>query len=56
MTDFKKNLLKLSPVHDNPSGLIHPYWARKPLNIIASIICNFPKKGDMSELVKHVFL
>jgi len=46
MKNFKTTVLNLPPEHDYPAGLIHPYWARKPLNIIESIICHFSKEGD----------
>lgn len=47
MNDFKSKLKMLPPEHDYPAGLIHPYWARKPLNIIESIVCNYSKEGDV---------
>jgi 16S rRNA G966 N2-methylase RsmD len=34
------------PEHDTPVGLIHPYWARKPLNIVQQLVHQFSKKGD----------
>lgn len=42
-----KILEKLSPEHDTPVGLVHPYWARKPLNIIKHLVSQFSKKGDI---------
>ncbi|MDD2468197.1 MAG: DNA methyltransferase [Desulfobulbus sp.] len=42
-----ESLEKLSPEHDTPVGLIHPYWARKPLNIVRQLIREFSKKGDV---------
>lgn len=46
MKNFKSIVKALPPEHDYPAGLIHPYWARKPLNIIESIICHYSKEGD----------
>ena len=50
----QKNILRLreilsskSPVHDTPIGVIHPYWARKPMNIIEEIIENLTCKGEI---------
>lgn len=42
-----KSLENLSPEHDTPVGLIHPYWARKPLNIVQQLVREFSKKGDV---------
>ncbi len=36
-----------TPIHDHPAGLIHPYWARKPLNIIESLILDYSAPGDV---------
>ena len=44
---LKAALSKVKPQHDTPIGLIHPYWARKPLNIIDTIIVHLSKKGDI---------
>ena len=41
------NLNKVMPRHDYPAGLIHPYWARKPINIIESIIEAYSAPGDL---------
>ncbi|WP_028765594.1 DNA methyltransferase [Shewanella fidelis] len=46
MNSFKTKIERLLPEHDYPAGLIHPYWARKPLNIIETIICHYTKEGD----------
>lgn len=35
---LKELLNSENPVHDTPIGVIHPYWARKPMNIIETII------------------
>ncbi len=47
MKNFKHIINNLEPEHDYPAGLIHPYWARKPLNIIESIIKSFSHDGDI---------
>jgi len=36
-------LSRISPVHDSPIGLIHPYWARKPLNVVTEIVDTLSK-------------
>ncbi|HBI5657131.1 TPA: hypothetical protein K8C35_002758 [Legionella pneumophila] len=46
MNNFIKNINSLMPEHDHPGGLIHPYWARKPLNIIELLICTYSNKND----------
>lgn len=43
---LKVDLEKLKPQHDTPIGLIHPYWARKPLNIVDTIISRLSNKND----------
>lgn len=35
------------PQHDTPVGVLHPYWARKPLNIVSTIINSLTKKHDV---------
>ncbi len=40
-------LKELAPEHDSPIGLIHPYWARKPLNIIQELVSSFSSEGDL---------
>ena len=40
------SLSKLDPDHDTAPGLVHPYWARKPLNVIEAIIEALTKSGD----------
>ncbi|MBA3031040.1 MAG: hypothetical protein FP816_19815 [Desulfobacteraceae bacterium] len=44
LTEIFENI---SPEHDTPVGLIHPYWARKPLNIVKHLITQFSKDGDI---------
>lgn len=46
MNDFKTRIQNLAPEHDTPVGLIHPYWARKPLNIIQELCKYFSEPGD----------
>lgn len=43
---LRRTLATIKPVHDSPIGLIHPYWARKPLNIIKVIIESLTEVGD----------
>lgn len=45
--ELKKELLETFPEHDTPVGVLHPYWARKPLNIIEVIISNLSQEGDV---------
>lgn len=47
MNKFEDKIKELSPEHDYPAGLIHPYWARKPLNVIEEIVNSFSKEGDV---------
>jgi len=42
-----KRLENISPEHDTPVGLIHPYWARKPLNVIQQLVREFSENGDI---------
>lgn len=37
----------ISPEHDSAVGLIHPYWARKPLNIIQELVLSYSNPGDV---------
>ena len=37
----------LVPRHDSPIGLVHPYWARKPLNVIDTLIEVLTQPGDL---------
>lgn len=46
LTELVTQLESISPEHDSPIGLIHPYWARKPLNVISSIIEVLSEHGD----------
>ncbi|MGI5308183.1 DNA methyltransferase [Rheinheimera sp. WS51] len=40
-------LRKITPNHDYAAGLIHPYWARKPINVVEKIIELLSKKNDV---------
>jgi hypothetical protein len=44
---FKNKLDDVQPIHDTPIGVIHPYWARKPMNIIDELIIAFSEQGDI---------
>lgn len=46
-TSITEVLLNLPPEHDTPVGLIHPYWARKPLNVIQELVSYFSNEGDL---------
>jgi len=47
LLDLRLGLFGIQPQHDTPIGLIHPYWARKPLNFIDVIIKSLSQKGDI---------
>lgn len=47
LLNLRMGLFGNEPQHDTPIGLIHPYWARKPLNLIDAIIQNLSQKGDI---------
>lgn len=47
VNSLRRELSKLRPKHDTPIGVIHPYWARKPLNIVDSVIRHLTQKGDL---------
>lgn len=44
---MNETLKFITPEHDTPLGLVHPYWARKPLNIINEIIASYSTQGDL---------
>jgi DNA modification methylase len=44
---LRDRLIRLSPEHDTPVGLIHPYWARKPFNVVETIIDVLSERGDI---------
>lgn len=43
---LRRELHRTAPIHDTPVGLVHPYWARKPFNILSLIIKHLSKPGD----------
>lgn len=47
MHNLKEALRNTSPIHDTPIGMVHPYWARKPLNVIETIIEHLTEEGDV---------
>lgn len=47
MNGFLKRLHRIIPEHDTPVGLIHPYWARKPLNVVQELVSCFSEEGDL---------
>ena len=36
----------LRPNHDTPLGALHPYWARKPLNIVSDLVATLSEEND----------
>lgn len=40
-------LADFSPLHDSPLGVAHPYWARKPVNLIELIVGELTDAGDL---------
>lgn len=44
---LKEALSKLKPLHDTPFGRLHPYWARKPLNVVREIIKHLSQRGEI---------
>ena len=46
--EILRELLKNElPIHDTPIGKLHPYWARKPFNIIETIINTLSSTDDL---------
>lgn len=45
--DLRSKLSNLKPLHDTPFGRLHPYWARKPLNVLREIIRSLSQEGDI---------
>jgi len=45
--EIKEKITAIKPLHDTALGRIHPYWARKPLNIIRELIKLFSNEGDI---------
>lgn len=46
VNELRLCLEKLAPIHDYPVGVFHPYWARKPFNVITEIIKHLSIEGD----------
>lgn len=47
---LRQRLVRLMPEHDSAVGLVHPYWARKPLNIVREIISHLcPTNGIVAD-------
>ena len=46
LTTLRQRLSRISPAHDYPVGLMHPYWARKPFNVISEIIACLTEPGE----------
>ena len=46
LTGLRNRIHRVEPLHDSPIGLIHPYWARKPLNIVVEVISALSEPGD----------
>jgi DNA modification methylase len=44
--ELRLALQALKPWHDSPIGLVHPYWARKPLNVVDTIITKLSRPGE----------
>lgn len=45
-SSLKTAITAIKPLHDTPMGRIHPYWARKPLNVVRELIRTFSNEGD----------
>lgn len=45
--ELKERITSIQPLHDTLFGRIHPYWARKPLNIVREIIKAISNEGDL---------
>lgn len=43
---LRQALARTDPQHDTPIGKVHPYWARKPLNVVETIIAGLSDPGD----------
>jgi len=46
LSGLRRRLSAISPIHDYPVGLIHPYWARKPFNVVREIVRSLTEPGD----------
>ncbi|BAS07720.1 protein involved in DNA alkylation [Arthrobacter sp. Hiyo4] len=47
VAELRSVLLDIAPIHDTPIGVIHPYWARKPMNVIETVINHLTLPGDL---------
>lgn len=47
MENLRHSILLEAATHDTPIGVLHPYWARKPLNIVEQIIKTLSAPGDL---------
>lgn len=45
--ELRRALTDIAPVHDTPVGVIHPYWARKPMNVLETIIDHLTLPDDL---------
>jgi hypothetical protein len=43
---LRRALAELTPIHDTPIGVVHPYWARKPLNVVETVIEHLSTTAD----------
>lgn len=46
LSTLRRRLAEITPAHDHPMGLVHPYWARKPHNVVAEIIDCLSAPGE----------
>ncbi|MGO1755338.1 MAG: DNA methyltransferase [Brevibacterium aurantiacum] len=44
---LRNKIMMTAPVHDTPVGKMHPYWARKPMNILEEIITSLTEPGQL---------
>lgn len=47
VAELRQVLSDISPAHDTPIGVIHPYWARKPMNVVETIIEHLTDPGEL---------
>lgn len=47
VSELRATLLKIPPEHDSPMGVAHPYWARKPMNLIEAIVRTLTKENAL---------
>jgi DNA modification methylase len=41
----RPSIENLAPIHDWPVGKLHPYWARKPINVVQQLIEHYSEPG-----------